>query len=273
MGRERRRVIARRKYGCGLTPEQVAEELGIGARSYYEFEAGRSMLRDGRLPQLARILKWSPEDLRLAIEEDERPLAPNGHVTPSWLDHFAANEQGASVLRAFEPVVVHGLLQTPEYATAVEQADANPKDDAAIAQRVHLRMARQAVLDREPAPLRLHVVLDESVLLRVAGSRQVMATQLRYLIDRAQYPNVDLQVLPLSAGRFSAAFGSFTLFTSPGSDEPYMACTEDRAGVTWHDREPDRRAHIDLFKHLVDVALDPDQSIKLISKISTEEYQ
>jgi Domain of unknown function (DUF5753) len=133
-------------------------------------------------------------------------------------------------------------------------------------------MARQAVLTRRPHPLKLSVVLDESVLHRVAGSRQIMADQLDRLIDAGDLPNIDIRVLRLDSGRFSAAFGAFTLFSSPDGDGPFMACTEDRAGPHYL-RPHELEAHTTLFDHLAEVALSPGESVDLIRTTAKEHYR
>ncbi len=72
----------------------------------------------------------------------------------------------------WECQVVPGLLQTDEYARAVIEVGADISAPHIIQRRLALRMARQAVLTREPPP-RLSVVLDESVLHREIGGRDV----------------------------------------------------------------------------------------------------
>jgi hypothetical protein len=120
--------------------------------------------------------------------------------------------------------------------------------------------------------LALSVILDESVLHRVAGDKSVMSGQLSQLLMSAARPTIELRVLPLDSGVFAAAFGAFSVFTSPESTEPYMACVEDRAGPHYLDRAHDVAAHVDLFQHLRDVALCPDETDNLIRTIAKERY-
>jgi hypothetical protein len=207
-----------------------------------------------------------------ALSDEPEPL--NGHAVPGWLGRLAGIEQATSTLAAWEPVAVHGLLQTADYALAIESADAIPKGDDAIAHRVHSRLSRQAALDRSPDPLGLSVILDESVLHRIAGDHRVMADQLDHLAVVAERPNVELRFLPLDAGRFSAAFGAFSLFTQPGATAPWLAVTEDRAGPHYHDADHHPQAvtaHVDVFDHLVAHSLDPSASLDLIRR-TVKEY-
>lgn len=58
------------------------------------------------------------------------------------------------------------------------------------------------------------MVLDEAVLYRRRGTPQVMAEQLRHLIEISKRPRVDLQVLPLDAGAHLGQQSSFELLTT-----------------------------------------------------------
>jgi hypothetical protein len=190
-------------------------------------------------------------------------------AVPSWLGTYAALEQGASEIWTFEPMAVPGLLQTAEYAAALQDGEIIRPTGGEVNRYVSHRMARQAVVTREDEPLRLAAVIDESVLLRPAGGPATMAGQLDRLVDLAGRPNVDLRVLPLDAGVFAAAFGSFTVLSS---DVPYMVCVLDRAGPHYLDRTHEVDAHIDLFRHLQRVALSTTGSVELIRHVSRERY-
>lgn len=135
-------------------------------------------------------------------------------VAPSWLDVFLGLEAGAAELSSFNSYLIPGLLQTAEYAEAVIRADPDLTDDE-IRRRVELRLGRQRLLDREDDPVRLWVVLDESVLHRRRGTPQVMAAQLEHLLAMSQRPRIDLQVLPLTAGAHVAQQGTFQLVKFP----------------------------------------------------------
>lgn len=268
MGR-RQRLIERREQ-LGLSQADVAHLVGCTEDTISRYEVGRSKPPASRRRPLADAYQWTPEQLALAFADGPQPV--NGHSVPGWLGLLASLEQTAAHLAAWEPFAVHGLLQTADYATAVERADVVERDASGVARRVKSRLARQSALHREN-PLSLTVVLDEAVLGHVAGSREVMADQLDQLADAAEWPNVDLRVLPSGAGRFSAAFGAFSLLTQPGAVSPWMAVTEDRAGPHMHDADHAPSAvdaHVQLFDHLTTHSLNPDDSRDLIGRIAKE---
>jgi transcriptional regulator with XRE-family HTH domain len=114
---------------------------------------------------------------------------------PAGFRSWAEYEDKATVLRAWSPEVLHGLLQTEDYARAQLKTLPDATDEM-INARLSARMARQQrVLMRENPPLTFFVV-DELSLLREAESPQVMAVQMRKLIDVARLPHVTMQVFP-----------------------------------------------------------------------------
>ncbi|MFE7956657.1 helix-turn-helix domain-containing protein [Streptomyces sp. NPDC057413] len=139
---------------------------------------------------------------------------------PTWFQPFAAMEAKATYISAYQAQLVYGLLQTEEYARAV-LATGMPDDlDGLVA----ARMERQRILEREQPPL-AWVVLDEAVLLRPMGGREVMWQQLAHLLEFTRHRWVHIQVLPNSAGEHASLAGSFTLMRFEG--DPDIVYTED----------------------------------------------
>jgi transcriptional regulator with XRE-family HTH domain len=186
---------------------------------------------------------------------------------PNWLSLFVGLEQGASDLRAFEPIVVHGLLQTPEYATAVLRSDLVPRTETHVTRLVELRMARQAALTRASDPLRLSVVMDESVLHRTTGNDEVMKAQLGHLVAMARRPNVTLQVLPLTAAVFTQVFGTFFILGFPWESDPGLVYIENRTGAVYLEQLHEIEGHSLVFQQLSVLALSPTESVALIEDV------
>ena len=114
-------------------------------------------------------------------------------------DSFVALESEATAMRNWEPVVIPGLLQTEAYMRALFSTmlsiDRRPHLDRAVS----LRIARQRRLTDDD-PLKLHAIIDESVVHRQIGGELVMAEQLRHLLAVAKLPAVTLRILPYRAG-------------------------------------------------------------------------
>jgi transcriptional regulator with XRE-family HTH domain len=190
------------------------------------------------------------------------------HEVPNWLSLFVGLEQGASDLRTYQPVVMPGLLQTPDYAAAVLASDAVPRTEAHVARLVGLRIARQGVLTRSSDPLELRVILDESVLHRRTGPDHVMGGQLRHLAAMAERPNIDVQVLPLAAGMHSAAFGAFVILGFPWESDPGLVYVENRSGAVYLESSHEIDAHSLVFQQLSVLALNAKESVDLLRNVA-----
>ena len=125
--------------------------------------------------------------------------------------HLARLEAEAVELGAYNNSVVHGLLQTEEYARAVFGGRRPSFTEDELEQRVAARMARQEIVTGAKARPAFSFVQCESTLRRPIGGRMVMRRQLERLLEIGQLRNVDLQVLPLNREENSGVDGSFRL--------------------------------------------------------------
>jgi transcriptional regulator with XRE-family HTH domain len=134
---------------------------------------------------------------------------------PAWFADWARDiEAEAQTLRWFEPLIVPGLLQTEAYTRALFVTRVGLSADD-IDSLVAARLARQDVLAREAPPM-LWVIVDESVLRRPIGGREVMAEQVRLLHEAAHRPTVRIEVVPASIGAHDGLSGAFTIADLPG---------------------------------------------------------
>ncbi|MEU3185072.1 helix-turn-helix transcriptional regulator [Streptomyces sp. NPDC006923] len=100
-----------------------------------------------------------------------------------------------SRLRLFQPALVPGLLQTPEYMRAVLSRH-QELSETTVRETVTARLERQAVLYDESKALRF--VITEPVLRWLIVPPLVMAGQLDRLISVSRLPHLDVRVVPLS---------------------------------------------------------------------------
>ena len=160
----------------------------------------------------------------------------------------AAEETRTEVLRLFQPTMVPGLLQTPEYArTRLAQSARvwGKKDD--LDDGVAARMARQAVL-YQPAR-RFHFVVTESTLMNALCSPEAMLVQIDRLRSLAMLPNVRLGVIPFETMFAIAPLHGFRLM-----DDRLVAVETFSAEL--HLTQPQEIAHF--MKVFETMALDAD---------------
>jgi hypothetical protein len=184
---------------------------------------------------------------------------------------FVGLEQGAAQIQSYEAQLVPGLLQTREYADAVARRGTAERAEDVIERHVELRMTRQAVLHREPDPLRLWAVLDEAVLRRVVGSPTIMRDQLRHLAEMASHPKITVQVVPYTHGAHPGmAAGPFHVLRFPWPTDPGVICVEHRSGGVYLEQPHEIDAHTVAFEHLCVLALSPDESATMIQNVAEE---
>lgn len=189
---------------------------------------------------------------------------------PAHLPLVLAFEQGAVAIRSFHPVLIHGLLQIPEYAAAVLAADVAPRSGRQIDELVTVRAERQQIVSREQDPVELHVVLDEATLRRVARDAATMASQMDHLAVMAQRPNVTVQVLPFERGVHTYALGAFTIFDFPWDTDPGVVYIELRGQALYLEELQDIDSYTLAFQHVSNQALDPDESMRKLKTMSKE---
>ncbi|MER5220450.1 helix-turn-helix domain-containing protein [Streptomyces flaveus] len=184
---------------------------------------------------------------------------------PTWFQPYAEMEAKATYISTFQAQVVYGLLQTEEYARAVLGAP-EPEN---LAELVAARMERQRILLRDRPPL-VWVVLDEAVLYRPMGGREVMRNQLAHLLSLRSQRRVKLQVLPFSAGQHPGLPGAFNLLRF--DDDPDIVYTEDfiQGHMT---ANPDSVSEGCLhYDQLQAAALSVQDSAALIARVMEERY-
>jgi Domain of unknown function (DUF5753)/Helix-turn-helix domain len=184
-------------------------------------------------------------------------------VLPHWFRVFPGLEQAAELIRGYEPHCVPGLLQTVDYARAITIAGHPDAPAAEIDRRVALRIARQQVLT-QPDPPRLWIVIDEAVLRRPAGGRDVMRAQLSRLISAAAQPDITLQVLPLAVGPHPAMYGQFRVFRFPTQQLPDIVYGENMTSAFYLDKPEDVAAYAEALDRLCALAASAGQSAKIL---------
>jgi hypothetical protein len=109
-------------------------------------------------------------------------------------------EADAEEIRVFDPLLIHGLLQTEDYAHAVIAGSGiELRTSRVMNVEVEFRMSRQQILHRDFPP-RLWAVLGEATLRQRMGGAAVMDAQLERLLVVGNMPHISLQVLPFTAG-------------------------------------------------------------------------
>ncbi|MFD5753546.1 helix-turn-helix transcriptional regulator [Streptomyces sp. NPDC127033] len=202
----------------GWTQDELAERVGCSGAHISAVETGRRKSSQRFAASADRVFGTGDR-----LERQSR--AARYRALLEGFPEYVAHEANAAEIRLYEVGVIPGLLQTPEYASALgdsavrrgvasqEQAD----------ERITLVAQRQASLTRTPPPL-VFVVLDESCLRRPIGSSTLMDAQFARLIEFAELPNTVFQVAPFDIGVRRPMTLPVTVLTMP--DRSLMSYAE-----------------------------------------------
>ncbi|MDT9690308.1 helix-turn-helix transcriptional regulator [Streptomyces sp. P9(2023)] len=138
---------------------------------------------------------------------------------------YVGYEGRAVEIRSFHIGIIPGLLQTPDYAQALADADVRRGSitQHQADERVAFLIERQAALVRDRPPMLL-VVMDESCIRWSVGGAAVMGAQLERLAEFAELPNSMLQMAPYEIGERRSFDLPVNLLTLP--DRSMVAYTE-----------------------------------------------
>lgn len=195
--------LTRLREQAGLTTRQAAIKLGTSIATVNRTENAK------RIPALAEVATMlaiygvmGAERSRILTMVEE--MSSSGWMETSsrftrLLTPLVDFESEATTIVNFAPSLMPGLLQSPGYAQAVTATGRldKPKRDALVA----TRLDRQKTLVKRMAP-RYTAFLDEAVVRRPYGGPEVMAHQIRWLMDRAKLPNVEIRVIPFRHGGY-----------------------------------------------------------------------
>lgn len=153
---------------------------------------------------------------RTALEGEWRLARSKEGPVKTWIAPWFETEAKAHTLRYWAPVIVPGLVQTPDYAR--ELFAAMTLDEAKVTEFLDVRMGRQAIIDR-PEPPDITIVLWEPVLHHQIGSPQIMRNQFARLVELSRRPAVVIHVLPSRLGANPGLGGPINLAATDTAPE------------------------------------------------------
>lgn len=272
LGAELRRI----REALGWTQEEAASRLGYQSLSTVsKIEKGVQGLKIQQLPHFFEVYQIDDPALR----DELRNLVRRAGEADWWqryegvvddpLGDYLSLVESASSLFVFNPVAIHGLLQTPEYARAVTEGSRAWKTPEDIDRFVAMRQEHQKnMLERDPA-LKIWAVLPEGLLRQEVGGKAVMRAQIEHLIGLARTdPNITIQVLPYRAGAHAGMDGHFMLMSFPTGRD--LVCIESIRALL-HLNEPET---VEVYRTTSDMlksdALSQKASVPLLTTIAKD---
>jgi Domain of unknown function (DUF5753)/Helix-turn-helix domain len=260
---------------AGMTYDQAAQAIYSSEwtiRRMERAEGGLKPLTVKSLLQAYGVTDPAEIDAFLALARDaSKPGWWHSYddVLPPWFRTAVGLEESASLIRAYEPQVVPGLLQTEGYIRAITVASLPAASEDFTERAVALRLARQHLLAR-PEPPGYWVVLDETVLRRPIGGRKVMRAQLERLLDAAAQPKVTVQVIPFAAGWHPALYGMFNIFRFPAEQLPDIVYTETLTGAYYLNKPDESARYTEALDRMSAQAASPQGTLTILHEILKE---
>ncbi|MHB9861010.1 helix-turn-helix domain-containing protein [Streptomyces sp. YIM S03343] len=269
LGQELRRLRELR----GMTAEEVAERLLVSQSKISRLENGRRSISQRDVRDLCGVYEVEDQRVVDSLMEMARDSRQQG-----WWHAFGdipysvyiGLETDAESLRVYEPQIVTGLLQTRAYAEALVHGALPETSPADIEKRVQVRLRRQERIAAEHNPLRLWVVLDESALRRIVGSKTVMREQLEYLLDMARLPHVTVQVLPFEVGAHPGLNGQYAILEFADAADSSVVYLEGVTSDLYLEKAHDVQRYAVMYEHLRAQSLNVDQSRQYIADVAKE---
>jgi transcriptional regulator with XRE-family HTH domain len=180
----------------GLSQIAAAQASGITQAKISRLENGLFTPRPQDVRRLARAYQAAPE-VRRELEQAAQDLADDRVYSRVILQRgawrlqakVARIEETCERLRAFHPVIIPGLLQTPAYAAKVIGSKAAGQD---LDRAVTARITRQRILgsDRD-----ITLITTQGALRWHTGSPGLMIEQLEQILAASAIPNVNIGVV------------------------------------------------------------------------------
>ncbi|UGQ10509.1 helix-turn-helix transcriptional regulator [Yinghuangia sp. ASG 101] len=275
---QRRRLgveLNRLRVESEMTLEAVARELGTTRSRLSRIENGKHSINAKDLSALIELYGVSTHE-RKDLEQYVRGTGRdrernwwsryNEDLTAGYSD-FIAFEAEATVETEYQPLLVPGLLQTPEYAVATHGSGFYAFGRDRIEALVDVRRHRQKRLI-SANPLTLRAFVTEAALRSQIGGHEVWRGQLAHLVEQAELPTVELRIVPLTApGTYSSGA---TLLDFEDQGDLSVAFLDAIGGSLFRDDDRDLRRLRRVFQQLDEWALAPEAGVALINQIREE---
>src|SRR2546430_9020296 len=201
---------------AGITLELAAEAIGLPRQVLSRLENGqRNITPDEVAGLLGRYGTTGPkrEQLLTMARTLNEPGWWEQHM-PGMTEESATladYEDRATMIREWSPLLIPGLMQTPDYIMSFMLDDGISPSEAES--RLAARLRRQERLGRDD--VEYVGLIGEAALI---GNDAIHRNQLSALIDAAERPNVTISVVPTKAMPRLGRVGPFMVLDMPPAE-------------------------------------------------------
>jgi transcriptional regulator with XRE-family HTH domain len=253
----------------------VLKVLREEARLTQEEFAPRVQYSPHYIAKIEQGKRFPPRDL---IERSEEVLGPTAARVlaaaarsltrkaglASWFRQWAAIEEEAVSLYAYECRVIPGLLQPESYVRAVFGSRLPPLTDEQLDGQVAARLERQRLLT-DKGNTAFGFVIEQSLVERRTGGVEVTRCLIDHLLDRAQLRNLELQLMPLQQMAHAGLDGTLYLAETPENQWVGYSEGHDSSSLITHPKQVS--SMLQRYGKMRSQALSPEASTNLLEQL------
>jgi len=279
---ERRQLgltLRRLREQAGASQQAAAERVGKARSQLVELEDGRGTLAPDVLAKLLDFYGVSEDERQTAVELGALARARQKRraytdLLPGSFQRFADLEASATEINCYEFGIIPGLLQSLNYVRAmIDDGDGVwwQPSSAELEERIAFRLGRQSRTLGATEPKTLRFVITEDSLTGAVGSPEVMREQRRHILKLLESnDNLTVQVLRSETYGNPARGGGMTILGFGDKGPPVGFSAVVFGPSTYFDQESDTADQLRAFRRLLELALDPNDSVRLIRRIDKE---
>jgi transcriptional regulator with XRE-family HTH domain len=251
----------------GISAQAAARAIRGSDSKISRIELGRNAIREIDVLDLLTCYGVGPVEREQLLSLAEQANRPGwwhrfNDILPDWFQSYVGMEEAATSIRVYEPQVIPGLLQTPQYTAAVLAVCDIPVGEAE--RHVILRKERQRRFAE--GRLKLWAIVEETALRRPVGSKNILRDQLCYLLSLTGKPNLTLQIIRDGMGGHAVPSG-FTVLRFGEPDLPDVAYLEHLTSALYFDKKSDVDRYVLAMERLCIISAKPGETPGILRAI------
>jgi transcriptional regulator with XRE-family HTH domain len=259
--------LRRLRESRGISAQAAAKAIRGSDSKISRIELGRNAIREIDVLDLLTFYGVGAVEREQLLNLAEQANRPGwwhrfNDILPDWFQSYVGMEEAATSIRVYEPQVVPGLLQTPQYTAAVLAVCDIPLGEAE--RHVILRKERQHRFAE--GRLKLWAIVEETALRRPVGSKEILRDQLCHLLSLAGRPNLTLQIIRDGTSGHAVPSG-FTILRFGEADLPDVAYLEHLTSALYFDKKSDVDRYVLAMERLSIISAKPSETPGILTAI------
>ena len=260
----------------GQTMDELATALGKDRARLSRVFEGKGTLSVDELGQLLDLLGASAHQkhdlLELGAEARKRPSRrPYTDLLPRGYERLADLESMATKIWSYEPGVIPGLLQIPEYVEALMTIGDGIWWEPSWEERrnrISFRLERQKLAMESQPPKSLHFIITETALSTEVGGPDTMRRQMEHLLHVIdERSNTTVQVLDATTRHNPAVTGGLIIMHLGDALRPVVFLPVLYGPSTYFDDPVDTARVVRAFGRLETMAKSVEESRRVVADL------